>query len=1188
MGRVYKAYDPRGRGKVAIKVFPQQEGVSSPSLAEFSALFRLNHPHLPQVYQEGKTDRGRDYLVMELIEGRDILSYVWRAGYEHLLPILLQICETLEFIHSRGYVHSDIKPGHILIDQGGDVKIIDLGLANTIDLPSGGKIRGSLGYIAPEVLKGLRRDHRADLYSLGVVLYEVWTRRKPFPYKETGRLLEAYLHERPTPPFKVNPRVPSSFNHTILKLLEREPAQRFQSAIEIMESLNPGDGRRSHRYFKYEFQLPQGQFTGREKELEELLLGYQQIKNGGTSPFPPPTFLIQGEEGIGKTRLLREFNYQLQVRREGFLLVEVLRERKFSSLDSTLPNLDILDFQQRGSFIPYLLRSGISSFIKGLTVKLAEVAQDQPLILLFDDLEKADELWWEFWEFSAGRIPNVIFIGTYQGGGIDPQGRFSLMRESLRQRGGVQELKLGSLQGEELVSLITSILGMGEIGPLVKVVEEQTGGNPLFVEETLSLLADMNLIYRNQGKWKIREEKLKHFPLPGGTKEVLKRRIRLLKPPERRLLEEASVIGYRFDQETLCQISGLAEIEEQLGGLWRAQLILREEDHPDRFRFSNRMLHRVVYEGMNGATRVKLHRRLGEYLRRVRGEDKRFFMDIAHHLLNGNRRRESLPWFLKAGNEYAHHLSDYGKTITCYEESIKIIEEEYGKMPWRLHQRKGKALFFLGEYEQAWKEFHSIFQISRQRENRIWEVRGQNGMGLVCYCLGRYKEAFSYLKNALQAVKPLHKRELEIEITNNLSRVNQSLGHTQRAIQGHKRALHLSKILGDEERMEDTLLNLGYLYTLKGDYSQALYYFRRGKRIARKRGDKGGEAYAHLGRGNVHFYRSSFPLALRYYRAALSWAEEVGDQWMKGVSLNNISRIYIALGQYVKAMELNEKAREVLKEVGDRRGEALGLINRGTIYLQRAMYEKSKQYLSQALMISQEINFPRGIAWSLSNLAEVHLSLGDLQTAKRFLGEAWEIARRLEDKELRAKVFIGLAGYKLLTGSYPEAEIAIQRALAISQKIKYVEFILSSLFLRSQLEMKRANLKKALRLTNRAGEVARSWRRRHDLARALLLMAQIQIEDGNLEKARSCSQTAKKIAQSHGMKGIWWKAQYQLGRASYYQGRFEQAKREYEECFQMLQGIISEIEEEKFREAYQGRQEIISFAQDVELLRRAI
>jgi len=760
------------------------------------------------------------------------------------------------------------------------------------------------------------------------------------------------------------------------------------------------------------------------------------------------------------------------------------------------------------------------------------------------------------------------------------------MRESLRQRGGVQELKLCSLQGEELVSLTTSILGTGEIGPLVKVVEEQTGGNPLFVEQLLSLLADMGLIYRNQGKWKIREEKLRHFPLPGGTKEILKRRIRLLKPPERRLLEEASVIGYRFDQETLCRISGSAEIEEQLGGLWRAQLILREEGHPDRFRFSNRMLHRVVYEGMNGATRVKLHRRLGEHLRRVRGEDKRFFMDIAHHLLNGNRRRESLTWFIRAGHQYLQRLLDFPKAIISYEESIKIIEEEYGRIPWRLYQRKGEALISLGDYEKAEKEFHYILQISRQRGNQIWRVRGQSGLGLCFYCLGRYKEALIHLENAIHAVKPLRKGGLEIEITNNLSRVNQSLGHTQRAIQGHKRALHLSGILGDEERMEDTLLNLGYLYTLKGDYSQALYYFRRGKRIARKRKDRGGEAYAHLGRGNIYFYRSSFPRALRYYRAALSWAEEIGDRWMKGISLNNISRIYIALGQYARALELDERAREILREVGDRKGEALGFINRGTIYLHRGLYEESAQCLTQALIFSREINSPRGVAWALSNLAEAHLSLGDLRTAKGFLDEAWGISRRLEDRELWAKVSIGLAGYKLLTGSYPEAGVAIQRALVISQRIKYVEFILSSLFLRSQLEMKRANLKKALALTNQAQEMACTLGRKHDLARALLLMAQIQIEDGNLEEARSCSQTARGIAQSHGMKEIWWKAQYQMGRASYYQGHFEQAKREYEECFQMLQGIISEIEEEKFREAYQGRQEIISFAQDVELLSR--
>ena len=378
MGRVYEAYDSRSKRKVAIKVFTPQKGISLAPLEEFSALFRLNHPHLPQIYQMGKTNDGRDFLVMELVEGKDILSSFKKWEYEHFLQLLLQICETLEFIHSRGYVHSDLKPGHILIDRVEGVKIIDLGLAQFIGFPSGGGIRGTPGYIAPEVLKGGRGDGRSDLYSLGVVLYELWTGRKPFPYSDVAKLIEAHLHEEVVSPSSLNPEVPAPINRVILKLLEKEPSKRFQSALEVIENLFSKITKSSPKYLKCRFRLPRGQFIGRKEELDHLFLGFERVHSNRLS-FPPPrprAFLIRGEEGIGKSRFLEEFKFLLQVKGVPFFPVDVIKGGGgFNLALSESPlTLESPGIPPTKRFAPHPFGPKISSLFRDLTVKLAEMA----------------------------------------------------------------------------------------------------------------------------------------------------------------------------------------------------------------------------------------------------------------------------------------------------------------------------------------------------------------------------------------------------------------------------------------------------------------------------------------------------------------------------------------------------------------------------------------------------------------------------------------------------------------------------------------------------------------------------------------------------------------------------------------------------------------------------------------------
>jgi predicted Ser/Thr protein kinase len=236
MGVVYKARQRHLNRLVAVKILPPSVG-RDPAFAErfareAQALAQLNHPNIVQVYDFGRTDEFF-YFLMEYVDGVNLRALI-RDGKlqpEQALKIVPQICEALQFAHDEGIVHRDIKPENILIDKKGRVKIADFGLAKLVGRPAHelsltgtGQLMGTLGYMAPEQLQEAHTvDHRADIYSLGVVFYEMLTGRLPI-----GRF---------DPPSK-KVHVDVRLDEIVLRSLESEPERRYQHASELKEQVD--------------------------------------------------------------------------------------------------------------------------------------------------------------------------------------------------------------------------------------------------------------------------------------------------------------------------------------------------------------------------------------------------------------------------------------------------------------------------------------------------------------------------------------------------------------------------------------------------------------------------------------------------------------------------------------------------------------------------------------------------------------------------------------------------------------------------------------------------------------------------------------------------------------------------------------------------------------------------------------
>ncbi|HTQ59777.1 MAG TPA: PEGA domain-containing protein [Candidatus Solibacter sp.] len=261
MGVVYKATDPVIGRTVAVKTIKLSEegtGLSRPELlarfqTEARAAGLLTHPNIVVVFDAGEED-GLYYITMELVEGRSLQAHL-DGGQAFALPRVLRImeqtCSALQFAHERSVVHRDIKPANIMLTADDTVKVTDFGTAKILQfgtMQQTAHVMGTPSYMSPEQVKGRAVDGRSDIFSLGVMLYEMVTGEKPFPGQNITTVIYKIVNEEPVPPRQIDPSIHPGISAVVMKALAKEPEARYQSCREMLEDLRnyrsiaPGGG----------------------------------------------------------------------------------------------------------------------------------------------------------------------------------------------------------------------------------------------------------------------------------------------------------------------------------------------------------------------------------------------------------------------------------------------------------------------------------------------------------------------------------------------------------------------------------------------------------------------------------------------------------------------------------------------------------------------------------------------------------------------------------------------------------------------------------------------------------------------------------------------------------------------------------------------------------------------------------
>ena len=270
MGSVFLATDNMLQREVAVKVLKSSVDQGEDSMLRFQSeaitLAKLRHPHITMLYNLIQVD-GRWCMIMEYVTGETVdvlLKSNGRLAVKQVLEMAIPVLDALQHAHSRGVVHRDLKPSNLMLSADGEVKIMDFGIARITGvsrLTRVGQAVGTPQYMSPEQVVGYEGNYASDIYSFGIVLYELLTGITPFDSESEFEVMQAHTNRKPVPPASLNPDIPAALNSAILRALEKEPSKRFNSAEEFKRCLlQIGEtdvaGTPVGKHFSFKWKLP--------------------------------------------------------------------------------------------------------------------------------------------------------------------------------------------------------------------------------------------------------------------------------------------------------------------------------------------------------------------------------------------------------------------------------------------------------------------------------------------------------------------------------------------------------------------------------------------------------------------------------------------------------------------------------------------------------------------------------------------------------------------------------------------------------------------------------------------------------------------------------------------------------------------------------------------------------------------
>jgi len=1185
MGVVYRAIDRQNPDRPLAMKCIRSERVSESSLslfkAEFKAMSELRHPNIARVYDFERIQGSDDHLfTMEFVDGTNVFDATRNATLETVLGLIVETCRALSYVHSRKLIHLDLKPGNIMVDRTGTVKVLDFGLVGaraheraTSCARTPAHVACTPAYVAPERLNAtLTIDHRADLYSLGITWFELLCRRLPF---ESGNVMDLlHLHRTAALHFDEGAcaRIPAWMREIIERLCAKHPADRFRSGNAVIEAINAA----GCRSFEVETSATRdsycfaGQLVGRQEQLDALS-DFMDGRLDDATALPEPVFLVAGPSGGGKSRLMLELRHRAQMSRAVFVEADCyegslseyepvvtavgyavrLAESVGASdlLDRFAPSLALLDQQfARGSEMP---TAGLDhpdaarvAMIAHVCEFMVAVAERVPFAVYVNDLQWARagtlDVLLNLSRLVAvrergGMRVRLAVLGSYRDDEVGGRPLERWMR-ALRDNHELRSLRVEPLARDEVALLLGSMLGIDELpDSFVDRVTRETSGNPFFISEVMRSLVERGSVYLEGGRWSA-DRPIGVLEIPPTMAMLFERRLAQLDPRERDVLRLVAAYGRPMPLSLIATVAKLDDdaMHGIVLGLLHRQMLSRGTTGGESCCWpSHDRIRELVYARTDRETRLGLHRALAEALEaRADRDGVTPLVELARQWWAAEDRDKALAYCVRGGREAKRrHALETG--IELFDHALELLPPGDSAQRTTIEEDLAEMLALAGDFDRATALYDGLLP---KLATVLDRARVLKQLGSIAFHRGDTPVGLENIWKALGLlgdVRPRSRAALVAEIG------FATLGHfLQRCIPLFRRQGTNQATLAAKADCYSALVYPDYF----ANPLESLLAVLRGGNLAMRVGDgpQLSLACSHLSFVFYGLILGRFATAAEFSRRALSIADAFELPLHRAHAYHAAMFVKFLEGEWEAVCDSALKASALFREHGDMYcvGSSYCLLllsyhMRGMLNAARKAAQEGLEIIERvgALAVSTPVSMKHGM---------LLVDLGNERGLPKVL-EAFQAAERIGDPVQRAWVRLLLGHCHFARGELAPAIEYLESCAHLRRRFHLRADFLSPrvypLLARAYIDIARqtadpSTRRKFLRRAKRhAATGLRAMKRRATYrAAAILAMAECRWEDGSESEARALFDQSIAFAEQQGSRLMLADAHYELGR----------------------------------------------------------
>jgi len=1013
---------------------------------EFSILTKISHPNIAQVYDFGFDENTKHWFyTSEYIEGKDIVETCKKLDVADKSRLFAQVLRALQHIHSRGIIHYDVKPGNIIVDKEGAARLIDFGLAMT-ETPLSGAMRGTIGYAAPEVVRGELGDPRSDLYSLGIVFYQTLMGKCPFEDESVFEVLRMQASSEPEPLHKLDQSIPLELSRLVLRLLECEPGSRYFTANDVNRALAHAtditlEEETTETALAY---LHGGGFVGRDEDLNNLQSMFGSPDDGLKAP---SVFFITGETGIGKSRLMREAGYYAQLNGISVVYSRCVsaKSQPFSPFGNIVQNvsgaLPAEEMKRFDSIYKILLGETVSreatdreGNIYETINLLLEATRGRSILIAIDDIEQAEDDTLALLERLAqilrlkreeGEIVKLFVLCS--GNTEHTQAKSSLeLIEKLTGLETAGQVALSTLSEEDERNLLSAMMGSSELPTqLIEVVRKTAAGNPLFIEQTVQYLYDEGLLFYETGKWRTSAALLESLT-PQAGEDILRQKIDIIPENQRITTEALACIGRPGDFELVKTAAGIpAEtLAESIRQLLSRRLLVSSDE--GEYYFRSGQMRDVILNSMPPEHRKAIHERIFTHMDKT-GAD---LIERALQAHMAGIDSDSLIPLMWEAAEHAEKVTATSSAIQLYEklqERITAYTEDWYKTLSAL----------IKNYRSGGKVEEIYACLEKANHESLWQFP-KYAMHIVASKIdsarlsGTMEHAEKFLTKAKKKLSAGNRKKFRAEILTETARVAEFKGELEKSLElmTEARKLFVSRRAKEEiDRLDYHLAMVDYR---SGRYKDAT---KRANQILSRKSGQSLYPKIHNMLGVLYRTVGKPEKALDHYKLALKREEESGHLFGIAYIKSNIGIVFSDLGEYDKALDAFASSKRVFQACGDLLNYGIVLAGIGSAHLNSGGVKEALVQYEELADVAERTSNSLLLQIALSSRGHAFSALGNAGAALADLNRTLESAVEEKSRNIEASTLIGRADtLSLLCGDIAGAQEDLKRVINVLEE----------------------------------------------------------------------------------------------------------------------------------------------------------